>query len=184
MPRMPFLSPLDTPCGGGWRRPPHSPCTGDPPRPTSARPAPPRPLASTHATSPALPHATTTRPAVTPPCVCEDCGPIPVDHNGRRAKPPARLRVPRVLNKRTDLIPPNAIYCGRPSPLGNPFIIGRDGTRDEVCDKYEAWLPSRPRLMAMIPSLADHDLICWCAPARCHCNFLLRLANPAFFGRV
>ena len=77
---------------------------------------------------------------------CEGCGPILVDHNGRRAKPPARLRVPRVLNKRTDRIPPDAIYCGRPSPLGNPFIIGRDGTRDEVCDKYEAWLPSQPEI--------------------------------------
>ena len=51
--------------------------------------------------------------------------------------PPAG-RVPRVLNKRTDRIPANAIYCGRPSPFGNPFAIGRDGTRDDVCDKFVA----------------------------------------------
>jgi len=71
---------------------------------------------------------------------------------------------PRVLNKRTDRIPPRAIYCGRPSSFGNPFIIGRDGIRDEVCDKYEAWLPKQAKLMAMIPSLAGRDLVCWCAP--------------------
>ena len=89
-------------------------------------------------------------------------------------------RIPRVLSKR-DIrgpLPPNARCCGRPSPLGNPFVIGRDGTRDEVCDKYEAWLPTQPKLMAMIPSLAGYDLVCFCAPSRCHCDFLLRLANP------
>jgi hypothetical protein len=85
---------------------------------------------------------------------------------------------PRVLNKKTDRIPANAIYCGRPSPLGNPFVIGRDGNRKAVCDKYEAWLPTQPKLVAMISSLKGRDLVCFCAPERCHCNFLLHLANP------
>jgi hypothetical protein len=31
-------------------------------------------------------------------------------------------------------------YVGRPSPLGNPWVIGRDGTREEVLAKYRAWL--------------------------------------------
>jgi len=91
------------------------------------------------------------------------------------------MRPPRVLNKKTDRIPPGARYRGRPSPLGNPFVIGRDGTRDEVCDKYAAWLPTQPKLMAMIPDLAGRDLVCWCAPLRCHCDILLRLANPDLF---
>src|SRR4051794_17127713 len=29
-----------------------------------------------------------------------------------------------------------AVEC----PWGNPFVIGRDGTRDEVIAKYEAWV--------------------------------------------
>ncbi len=33
---------------------------------------------------------------------------------------------PRVLNKRTDTIPPSAVYVGRPSKWGNPYIIGKD----------------------------------------------------------
>ena len=92
-------------------------------------------------------------------------------------------RIPRVLNKRdvSGSLPPSARYCGRPSPYGNRFIIGRDGTRDEVCDKYEAWLPQQVKLMAMIPALAELDLVCWCAPARCHCSSLLCLANPTLF---
>lgn len=90
--------------------------------------------------------------------------------------PPARVR--RVLNKRTDRIPADAIYCGRPSPFGNPFVLGRDGDRDDVCDKFAAWLPTQPTLLAMLPDLAGRDLVCWCAPLRCHCDTLIRLANP------
>ena len=114
--------------------------------------------------------------------LCEGCGPIQVDHNGRRiALPNGVPHRPRVLNKKTDRIPPGAKYCGRPSPFGNPFVIGRDGTREQVIRKYEKWLPTQPKLMAMIPSLAGRDLVCWCAPERCHCDFLLRLANPHLF---
>ena len=87
-------------------------------------------------------------------------------------------RIPRVLNKKTDRIPPDAYYCGRPSPLGNPFVIGRDGARDDVCDKFEAWLPTQQKLMTMLPGLAGRDLVCFCAPLRCHCDTALRLANP------
>ena len=90
-----------------------------------------------------------------------------------------QTRRPRVLNKRTDRIPPGVYYCGRPSPLGNSFVIGRDGTRDEVVDKYEAWLVTQPKLVAPIQTLRHRDLVCWYAPLRCHCDVILRLANPA-----
>ena len=42
-----------------------------------------------------------------------------------------------VANRRTGAV---GEYIGRPSPLGNPFMIGRDGTRDEVIAKYRVWL--------------------------------------------
>jgi len=74
--------------------------------------------------------------------------------------------IPRILNKKTDRIPASAYYCGRPGPLGNPFIIGRNGTRDEVCDKFEIWLPTQPKLMALVATLEGRDLVCWCDPFR------------------
>lgn len=40
--------------------------------------------------------------------------------------------MPVVLNKRRDGCPRGAAYIGRPSKWGNPFVIGADGTRDEV----------------------------------------------------
>ena len=30
----------------------------------------------------------------------------------------------------------------------------------------------------MLHTLAGHDLACWCAPLPCHCDVLVRLANP------
>jgi len=89
--------------------------------------------------------------------------------------------LPRILNKKTDHIPATAYYCGRPGPLGNPFIIGRDGTRDEVCDKFDVWLPTQPKLMALVATLEGRDLVCWCEPFRCHCRTIRRLANPKLF---
>ena len=101
----------------------------------------------------------------------------------RHGRASLSTRVPRVLNKKTDRIPADACYCGRPSPLGNPFVTGRDGTRDEVCDRFEDWLPTQPTLIAMLPGVAGRDLVCWCAPLRCHCDTILRLANPGLVCR-
>lgn len=65
------------------------------------------------------------------------------------------------------------MYCGRGSPWGNPFRVGRDGTRDEVIDRFERevlpGLDLRP--------LRGRDLVCHCRPLRCHCDSLLRMAN-------
>ncbi|MCH9665468.1 MAG: DUF4326 domain-containing protein [Gammaproteobacteria bacterium] len=44
---------------------------------------------------------------------------------------------PLLHNKAKRTAPPGAVYIGRGSLLGNKFIIGRHGTRDEVCEKYK-----------------------------------------------
>ena len=44
------------------------------------------------------------------------------------------------------------VYVGRPSKWGNPFVIGRDGARDEVVAKYRAWIVRQPALMAALQS--------------------------------
>lgn len=86
--------------------------------------------------------------------------------------------VPHVLNKKTDVIPTDAVYIGRPSKWGNPFVIGKDGTRAEVISKYEAWIVQQPELMASLHELTGKVLVCWCMPEACHGEVLLRLANP------
>src|SRR5437867_3137794 len=69
------------------------------------------------------------------------------------------------------------VYVGRPSPWGNPFVIERDGTREEVVAKYAAWVRTQPHLLARIAELRGKTLGCWCAPLLCHADVLAKLAD-------
>ncbi len=84
----------------------------------------------------------------------------------------------KVLNRKTDRLHGNAVYVGRPSKFGNPFVIGRDGTRAEVIAKYKQFLLSKPWLVeAAKKELKGKDLMCWCSPEACHADVLLHIAN-------
>ena len=86
-------------------------------------------------------------------------------------------------------------YIGRPSPLGNPFAIGRDGTRTEVILKYEAWLSLQilnyPGSIAAIEllrliAIARKEplrLVCWCAPKPCHGDVIASFIHKALTGK-
>jgi len=67
-------------------------------------------------------------------------------------------------------------YVGRGTKWGNPFRIGWDGNREEVIAKFEAWIKTKPELMAALPELRGKVLACHCAPLPCHANVLLKLA--------
>jgi len=80
-----------------------------------------------------------------------------------------------VLNKR---ISSRGVYIGRPSKWGNPFVIGPDGTREDVVKKFEEYLMLNPKLMeAAKQELKGKDLVCFCAPLSCHGDVLSRIAN-------
>lgn len=92
--------------------------------------------------------------------------------------------IPRVLNKRTDKIPPDAVYVGRPSKWGNPYLVGRDGDRQRVVDRYAERVGfiltqtgSREAFLQDLEELRGKELVCWCAPLPCHADILLELAN-------
>lgn len=71
-------------------------------------------------------------------------------------------------------------YIGRGSPLGNPFIIGKDGSREQVIAKYRVWL--NEQIMRKNPVVLDElnrlgnkvidekglALQCFCYPKPCH----------------
>jgi len=72
---------------------------------------------------------------------------------------------------------PDEIYIGRPSKWGNPFVIGRDGDRAEVIDRYRAYLRHRPELVAALGELRGRQLACHCSPQPCHGDVLAELAD-------
>jgi len=69
------------------------------------------------------------------------------------------------------------VYIGRPSKWGNPFSIGKDGTRGEVIEKYLEYILNNEELMDALPELKGKILGCWCAPAPCHGDILVGLCE-------
>ena len=94
-----------------------------------------------------------------------------------------------VVNKRDVLRKPNQAYIGRPSPLGNPFVLGRDGTRAEVIEKYEGWFRAQVvmdnaavlgelrRIWQLAQTHGHVELVCWCAPLACHGDVIKRFLD-------
>ncbi|MFE1362605.1 DUF4326 domain-containing protein [Streptomyces harbinensis] len=102
--------------------------------------------------------------------------------------------------------PEGAVYVGRGSRWGNPFVIGEDAyDRAHAADLYREWLENnsyevhapgttsqqrrdldalRDSIIRDAPALlCGRDLMCWCPlpepgqPDHCHAAVLLELAN-------
>lgn len=70
------------------------------------------------------------------------------------------------------------IYIGRGSKYGNPFVIGKDGDRAEVIQKYRAYLNEHPELIAAAKrELRNKRLGCFCWPLACHGQILAEVVN-------
>ena len=65
----------------------------------------------------------------------------------------------------------------RKSRWGNPFSIGRDGSRKEVIEKYRQFLFENPLPQEEVQWLWGRHLACNCAPKPCHADVLLRYVN-------
>lgn len=61
------------------------------------------------------------------------------------------------------------VRIDRGSKWGNPFLIGDDGDRDEVCEKFEKfYFPNKNKLLEQVEKLKGKVLSCHCYPERCH----------------
>lgn len=95
--------------------------------------------------------------------------------------------MPEVYSRRKGAKPPpaNAVYVGRGTQFGNPFVMGTHGDRDTVIWGYVFWLGQRlpspsgqtPPGRRAVETLRGKDLVCYCAPEACHADILLYLAN-------
>ena len=84
------------------------------------------------------------------------------------------------LKREPDAIANGAVPIDRRSPWGNPFVMGRDGTRAQVIARYRAHLWRRMRAgeiaVEALAALNGRDLACHCAPLPCHGEVLARAA--------
>lgn len=92
-------------------------------------------------------------------------------------------------------MPPGTVNAARPGPWGNPFKVGRDGTRAECVDLHRQLMggylcvsckapvaEQRAALdyaIANIEDLRGKDLACWCRldGKPCHVDTLIEAAN-------
>ena len=75
----------------------------------------------------------------------------------------------------------NDVRVMRPHVLGNPFVIGKDGTRTEVIAQYQKWLAfmikveKNPVIIAALMAIPDNaNLVCCCAPQPCHADIIIK----------
>ena len=61
---------------------------------------------------------------------------------------------------------------------GNPFVIGKDGDRSGVIEKYRQLIMKQPGLLKQLKELKGKRLGCWCAPDNpCHGDVLVELSD-------
>ena len=82
-----------------------------------------------------------------------------------------------------DTPPTNAIYVGRCSAWGNPFVIVEHGSRYVVIGKFAEYAENRlenePEWLK--PLKETTGLVCYCAPKACHGDVLALLLNESEF---
>ena len=71
------------------------------------------------------------------------------------------------------------------SIFANPFKIGKDGTREEVIQKYKIYIMDKitndDTMRIELLALKGKKLGCWCFPEACHGNVLLELIEQMSF---
>lgn len=106
---------------------------------------------------------------------------------------------PQYQNLREWMANPENVYIGRKNVVfvdgsrfppndsfwSNPYKIGKDGSRDEVIEKYRYHLN---RLLSEHPDkiieLKDKILGCWCAPDACHGDIIIQSLSGAKIKKI
>ena len=88
-----------------------------------------------------------------------------------------------IVNLRNHAGGTTVVRIDRATRWGNPFIIGRDGSRQEVIRKHKEklWADIRSGKITKedLAELDGKTLACWCAPAACHGQTLAKAAKWA-----
>jgi len=93
----------------------------------------------------------------------------------------------RIQRKRTKgwRMPAGAVYVGRPTKWGNPYVVNALQDAAKATDAYR-WLLTTTYLhldairpaIEDLPELTGRDLACWCPLDQpCHADVLLEIAN-------
>jgi hypothetical protein len=91
-------------------------------------------------------------------------------------------------------MPAGTVSIDRMTIFGNPFVVGKHGSRVECVEMFEALVSGftsdvtgfdaltqhawRSAMLGGLPALRGRDLACWCRlDQRCHGDVLLKIAD-------
>lgn len=118
------------------------------------------------------------------------------------------MTLPRRLQRRRTRgwrMPEGAVYVGRPTVFGNPYVIGVHGDRARCVELFRRTMTglanldlpgstgelcaaqylAQHRVMRHLARLRGCDLVCWCRiNTPCHADVLLELANAPADGEL
>jgi hypothetical protein len=95
-----------------------------------------------------------------------------------------------IVNKHYHKSTPKDYYCGRGSPLGNPYshmegtkALYKVATRKEAIEKYLPWFEKERMNNPVVYGYLNHmfqialdggdmNLVCFCYPQDCHCRHI------------
>lgn len=80
--------------------------------------------------------------------------------------------IPVVVNVKTDYYDYSIM---RGTIWGNPFILGKDGNREEVITKYEEYARNNLVIIKSLHVLSGKRIGCVCKPLYCHGDIIVKL---------
>lgn len=101
-----------------------------------------------------------------------------------------------ITNKKDGKSDSDTFYCGRGSPVGNPFKLTYPDTeesRNKVIEKYKIWINCKisendKDIIRYLEKMNEHHikygivkLECYCHPKRCHCEIIRDILKDKFF---
>jgi len=80
--------------------------------------------------------------------------------------------------KRVDKSEKYDVFIGRPSEYSNPFILGKDGTRNQVLNKFKIYFHNLDNCNKLLDELDGKIIACWCKLSQnCHGDVIIELYN-------
>ena len=62
----------------------------------------------------------------------------------------------------------------------NPYKVGKDGSLEDVLEKYEVYLRNSKDLLDDLHELNGCKLGCWCKPKKCHGDIIVKLFDEKY----
>lgn len=118
-------------------------------------------------------------------CNCSKCISTPGQNFLGKLLMDVRKNIVAVVNIREHL---DGIYCGRSSMFGNPYVIGKDGSRKDVIRKHHKYFHLRirhdQRFREHVESLRGRFIFCHCYPLPCHLDAIARYLHKTYIENI